>query len=317
VTIPASVTGLQLPEGVRIIDARSAPTETEVPVKGVQRAGALTFQVTPLVIDADGVVLASARCWLGDLQLATRDAPTSFHVDMAIPYRTADETRGPAFYADNRRPYIHISGAGIPGRGFSSPDPDLLLLFAPQEPLPKGAPLPRALTLNLSVTPRVWAMGGSSGQIYDEILFDQEFTWTLPLPQEPTVNHIAAYRPPGHPWPPFSRSARGFTLQAVLADARARQYRRQGDLDRAIYWTKQAIAGARSATSNAQFQRLELASLYRDAGDLQKAAQVFREVIAVHERHPETGAHHRKRAEFGLARLGLAPRDERRPETRP
>src|SRR5262249_523492 len=134
---------------------------------------------------------------------------------------------------------------------------DVLKLFAPLEPRPKGAPLPRSLTLNLEVGPQIATPRGSSA------LFNQEFVWILPLPEPPAPIRIDAYLPPDPPEVVhFAPGADDSTVEGNIASARAHQYELQNDFDRAIYWAKQGLAAVNPFTNDAQIRRLHIAHLY-------------------------------------------------------
>jgi hypothetical protein len=59
------------------------------------------------------------------------------------------------------------------------------MLFTPAEPVRSGEAPPRTLTLRLTVAPGVWAkMPGMKGVGTERLLWAEELSWTLPLPQD-------------------------------------------------------------------------------------------------------------------------------------
>jgi hypothetical protein len=161
---------------------------------------------------------------------------------------------------------------------------DALKLLAPLEPRPAGMALPRSLTLDLQMTPQMATPGEMSS-----VLFRQSFLFTVPLPRAAAPINIDEYLPPGHRQRfGYAPGADDSTLEANIASARASQYSLENDFDRSIYWQKQGLATLAPFTSTAQFHRLGLAHTYEEAGDAQRAAQGYREVITISQQHPNT-----------------------------
>jgi hypothetical protein len=297
VPLPATATTLRLPSRIRLIDTQSAPTDPSVPTTNVQRVGGLTTQVEALAIDADGNILLRAQAWLGNMKLAAPGSAAGYNVETNVRYRTYGETRDTAYHTDDGKPYVEFR----PRVWFDLlTTGEILKLLAPLEPRPKGAPLPRSLTLNIEFAPGVWGKGGSAP------LFHQEFTWTVPLPSKSNTIDLNHYLPPDYhrrfrfPAPDYQPSS----AESNIAAARAMQYELENNFPRAIYWQKQGLALAQPFTNAAQIQRLNIAHLYSEAGDMQRAAAMYREVIAIHRRHPETWGLYAWQAQGALRRLG-------------
>ena len=73
-----------------------------------------------------------------------------------------------------------------------------------------------------------------------------------------------------------------------------------GDRRRAVFWTRQALAAVRPESNEAQQFRLDLAGRYDRAGDSRRAADLYRETIAIHQRQPETRNYYAWQARVAL-----------------
>jgi hypothetical protein len=110
----------------------------------------------------------------------------------------------------------------------------------------------------------------------------------VPLPDKVAPIDIDDYLPSNYrQWRRPVPAVRS-TQASNIAFARARQYEVQNGFPRAIYWQKTAISLVPPPSNDSQFYRLHLAHIYSEAGDIQRAAAVCREVIDIHRQHPGT-----------------------------
>jgi hypothetical protein len=109
------------------------------------------------------------------------------------------------------------------------------------------------------------------------------------------------YLPSGYPQVPNPGETR---FEVAVADARALQYGTEKEYRRKIYWSEKGLAAAEPNSSDAQARRLDLGYACQRAGDMPRATQLWREIIAVSRRHPETWDYYRKQAEYALRGLG-------------
>jgi hypothetical protein len=293
VPLPLSVTMLRLPPKTRLVDALSG-ARGSVPLENTQQAHGLTLQIAPLAMDADGVVLARARCWLGNLMLGSENSRSWCSIGAPERFSFVGHTRDTAFHADDGQAYVDCT----PHEYNVLRGGDQLISFAPLEPRPAGAPLPRALDVQLSLEPAFQGQGSNLSDQVAAFLFTQEFHWRLPLPERTAPIRIKDFLPAD-----FSQRVQlseEVPFPVRIAQARARGYETLGDLPRAIGWLEQGIAGLPPASNYAQFLRLELANYLRNARNLEGSRAVLREVIAESERHPETWDYYRKQAEAML-----------------
>jgi hypothetical protein len=296
VPLPASVSTLRLPPGIRLVDALGAASKGGRRVEGSQHARGLKAQVLPLTMDAEGTVLLRMRCWLGNVRLGSGSSPIYYGVDLPSWFFRG-ETQPEACQSDGGLSYIKVDLPLLTGLL----NGDRLLLFTPLEPVPGGAPLPRTLTLNLSVSPQFMTrVSGASDEFGGSPLFAQDFNWTIALPVEVNRIDIDDYLPPGHRQRIIAEDV---PLKAAAAAARADRYTREGNLQREVHWLEEAIAASKSGSSFAQFRRLDLAEKYRETQNPERAAQVLREVIDESKRHPDMAEYYRSRAEEALRSL--------------
>jgi hypothetical protein len=302
VPLPAAVTGLRLPAGVRLADTLGVPTDPSMPTENVQRANGLTVQAQALAMDPDGNILVRVRSWLGNMKLGAAGTGSINDVETNHRYRSVNMLQRPPPTVETG--YRTKDGLGYvpfsPPRLFLSlANGDVLMLLTPLEPRPAGTSLPRSLVVDLQVTPQVYTQAGSS------VLFDQEFTWTLPLPERAAPIRIDDFLPPGHRG--RVRFAPGAaddsTVAGNIAAARAGAYEIARRYERAIYWHRQGLAAVPPFTNNAQIRRLDLANTYAEAGDLPHAAATYREVIRISHEHPKTWNYYAYLAQGGLRGL--------------
>jgi hypothetical protein len=290
VPLPAAVTTLRLPAGVRVADTLSAPPDADLPTENVQRAHGLTVQAQALAIDPDSNILVRVRSWLGSFKLGAEGTGTSNDVETSHRYRTVNLLQPPPptvetgyrtedgqVYAPFDLPRLHLWLA----------NGDVLMMLAPLEPRPAGAALPRLLTLDLVVVPQVATRAGRMWS--SSVLFDQEFTWTLPLPAQAAPIRIDDFLPPGHrDRGHYLPGADDSTVAGNIDRARAGAYGIARRYERAIYWLRQGLAAVPPFTNDAQLRRLDLANVYEQAGDRARAAAAYREVMRISREHPET-----------------------------
>jgi hypothetical protein len=292
VALPAAVTALNLPREVQLLDTLRPPAPGTLPTENVVRARGLTLQATPLAIDSGGNVLVRYRSWLGGVRLGPWETPLGFSVD-SDPFRFGAVGRADTpYHASDGTPYIDLRTT----LWIARPNGDQLKLYTPLEPRKKGAPMPQSLKLELVVEPSVRARNSEY-----TAFFRQPLTVTVPLPTQPDPHGIQSRLPPG-------QFPQGIPLAAAIAKERAREYYSENKRERAIYWMKSGLDVMAPFTDAAQEFRMELALLYNDVGDRRRAAQLYREVIAVQQRHPET--HNRFARE---ARVALRTPAGRRP----
>lgn len=311
VPLPAAVTTLRLPAGVRLIDALATPAAGELPTQNVQRAQGLTVQAEALALDPDGSILVRVRSWLGRMKLGDQGTGTFNNVRTSLRYLTVDTGQPPppvvetGYRTEDDQAYVPL-----PEQRLILANGDDLILLAPLEPRPAGAALPRSLTMEFEVTPQVATRAGNTWST--AVLFFQEFTATLILPEQATPIRMDQFLPPGDQH--RVRSAPGVkaaTVAGNVARARAAAYGIARRYERAIYWQQQALAGVRPFTNDAQLRRLDLAQLHAEAGDRRRAAAMYQEVIRVSRQHPETWNYYAHQAKGGLEYLSRPPRRSR------
>jgi hypothetical protein len=272
VPLPARLTVLDLPKDVPLVDTLAPPAPGAIPTEDVVQAHGLSLQTTPLAMDSQGNVLIRFRCWLGGVRLGAQETPLAFWVDFGRPGSYTVGTRETSYRSSDGRPYIDLRTT----LWLAQPNGDQLKVYAPLEPNAKGAPLPRALQLDVAVSPSVNARNSQY-----TAFFRRPLRISVPLPAEPDPRGIERHLPPGS-------LSRAVPLAAAIDQERAREYYGEKQRHRAIEWMKSALGAVKPFTDAAQELRLELALLYNDVGDRRRAEQIYREVLAVRAQHPET-----------------------------
>src|SRR5205085_8914093 len=140
---------------------------------------------------------------------------------------------------------------GLPRPSLALASGDVLMLLAPLEPRAAGAALPRSLVMELQITPQVATQEGRTWS--SSVLFDQEFTWTLPLPERAAPIRIDDYLPPGHrDRVHYKPGADDSTVAGNIAKARGDMYAIARRYERAIYWQHRALSAVPPFTNTAQ-----------------------------------------------------------------
>jgi hypothetical protein len=278
------VTALDLPKEVRLIDTLAPPAPGTIPPENTFRARGLSLQAVPLAMDDQGNALVRFRCWLGGVRLDPSETPLYCSIDSDHMRFDVMGTRETPYHSSDGRSYIDLRTT----LWILQPNGDQLKVYVPLEPRAKRAPLPRSLKLELEVSPSVQARNSEY-----TAFFRQPFTVTVPLPAQPDPRGIESLLPPGH-LPP------GRPLAAAIALERARQYYSEKMPARAIYWMRSGLGMVEPFTDAAQEIRLELALLHNDVGDRRGAEQIYREIIAVKQRHPETHNRYAREAQVAL-----------------
>jgi hypothetical protein len=271
----------------------------------VQRAQGLTVQTEALAVAPDGHLLVRVRSWIGNMKLGDQGTGTYHDVGTSHRHLTVDLRQPPppvvetGYRTEDGRAYVPFS---LPRLALMLANGDVLMLLAPLEPRPARAALPRSLTMEFHVTPQVATREGNSWS--SSVLFSQEFTATLALPERAAPIRIDEFLPPGHrSRVRYAPGADDSTTGGNIAKARAGAYGIARRYDRAIYWQQQGLAAVRPFTNDAQLRRLDLAQLYVHSGDRKRAAATFREVIRVSREHPETWNYYAYQAKGGLEHL--------------
>jgi hypothetical protein len=287
-----------------MVDTLGKSADPSLPTENVQRAQGLTVQARALAMDPDGNILVRVSSWLGNMKLGAEGTGTWNSVGTDIRYRTYGQTPDTAFHTDDGRSYVEFRLPRVWLDLLSTGD--ALKILAPLEPRPRGAQFPRNLTMNLEVVPNVMASGGSS------ILFRQEFTLTVSLPEQTAHINIDDFLPPTHRQQMrFAPGSDQSTLAGNIAGARASQYELQGNFLRAIYWHRRGLDLVEPFTNDAQLRRLAIAHTYQEALDLPRAAAMYRAVICISRDHPETWNYYAFQAKGGLDYLARHRRDRR------
>lgn len=329
--LPAAVAGppqQNLP-GAAIVDASAFPAGI-TPQETTARANGVTVAVTPLAVDESGSVLVRVRGWLGDTPLRsfvfTETAPAAppplLWVVEAVRSRGVPAVDAPACHDENDRAYVAVSTDLT--RAAPETAPGTLMLLAPLEPLPNGAPAPRRLTLTLFAAPTVMVRRSGSRFPMSQSVMRETMSVTVALPEaSPEQLDIEKYLRPD--WRHYFRYVGAPSLAADTALSRANFYldyhgfegrdasqkktsRSYAKAVASARWQERALALAAPNNGNsAQFIRLRLANIYASfLRDNAQATRVYREVITAAQRNPKLDRYYRTRAEAELRRLAGA-----------
>jgi hypothetical protein len=302
VPIPPAVATLRLPPAVRVIDAKLAPSGVPKDVYSCSGDG-ITARLVPAKVDRDGNILLRLQAWLGSERLGVEPDGLGLSSGLPIWARTIDGRRHPwAIVDDAGRPYVMVTEL----RTGDPQDRNMLrgeqvLRLAPLEPLAKGDPRPREVTLHLLVSVMGTVASPFSGGYARSSFLGSDFQWRLPLPSQPEPIRAEDYRLPAAE--ARVHYAEDVPLPIRIARERAQAYRCRTDRANAIRWLRWGIDHSAPDSNYAQFMRGDLAAEYHRMGDQDRMAAVWREIVAVKERYPETWGYYAARARQGLAEL--------------
>lgn len=289
--IPASVAAApRPPAGATVVDAADDAAWGRLPGSGapppvgpnVVTAGPLTVAAEPAATDAAGAVLVRFRTWVGEVALRPPTGTVPLYPKFTTPStRHSGQDTAPFCVDDRGRAYVWAQGWTAPRS--ASPDYEAVWLLAPAEPLPPGAPMPRALTLRgeASLMTPV-AMPGAKGWKTERVLLNENFTWRIPLSARPAglPSHDEEERRRNVASPP----------EAPIAEARAFHWMRVADSGgggaaqaagrRAAEWLERAIRSYGGNGARVPMLQLLLARQYDRLGERERAAELARRVLA-------------------------------------
>lgn len=282
--------------------------DTTVPAVGLPRANTVsqegvTLQLVPLVMDADGHVLLRLKGWLGSTPMDGK-GPFYLHADIRIREAPDAMSEPSPTHDDRNRSYLRVYWNVLQRGSMTSPGYELMLL-APVEPLPKGKPLPKRLTVRGTAYPQLGIRHNDMLGMEDSRLFEREFTLAVSLPRRVKPMNVDAYLKPG--WRKRIVPADGWESREAATDfARAHYYSQVIDyrhldrprLTRAIEWKQKAIAA--STSDMARLERDRLVELYGLLGRFKEARQTLQEMMTARSKSPQLAAYDRKMAKWRL-----------------
>jgi hypothetical protein len=297
--IPPAVAAPRLSSFARVIDVRNAPAE--VPNDTFTRSvGEIMARLEPVKVDPEGNILAHLRAWLGPVRLGIDTNGLGFDSERPAWSTFVDGHRHPwSILDDLRRPYVAARELRTGQDSRNMLHGEQILWFAPLEPLSEGAPLPRSLTVQLTVSavgPVVSPYGGTG--LVSSSFLSHDFEWTLHLPQQPALITARDYCAPPAERRVFYPEDVPFSVR--LAFDRAIAYECQSDRENAIRWLRWGIDHSRPDSNYAQFLRSDLATEFNRARDHPSEQAVLREIVAVKERYPKTWGYYAQMARRGL-----------------
>jgi hypothetical protein len=289
---PATATSTAPPEGAQLVEASGGP-ELPVSAINVSHSGEVTGQILPVKVAPDGTVLARLRTWFGGAPLEAEGGNLFSSFSLPYSFITVDGSHHPWPIVDDRgRPYVVVEQLQNGGSREGLLNGAHMLWLAPLEPLRQDDPLPTELHLGLDIHTGVWGHGHGTW------LTREDMRWTVPLPGKTSRISPEDYMTPPAQQRTFYRERLSPVEQTC--EQRARMYGCQSDFAASARWRRYAIALLPATSDYGQYLRGSLAADYSYLHDRAREKKTFEEIIAVHERYPQTWEYYARSAQQSL-----------------
>jgi hypothetical protein len=208
----------QIPEGALEFDL-TAPTDS-VPTENAVTKRGLTVQATQITRDEDGNLRVVFGAWLGQTRLNYRESGLGIEIWPEPMQKGVYANRKPtpvehSVVDENGRPYVLIDN---PPRTHYPDRPELY--FAPLEPLPANAPLPRTLTMKSKAILEATEYNEETGYGQDVAIVEEPTTFVFTLPTQTVSLGYEEITPDDC----LAPNAHRWTLQEHAAEKRALYY---------------------------------------------------------------------------------------------